>query len=73
MGLCNSSDIFQEKISSLFKDQNFVTTYINDPLKISKGKWSEHLQHVDVVLQQLQDAELKVSANRSFFGTDELE
>jgi Reverse transcriptase (RNA-dependent DNA polymerase) len=73
MGLYNSPDIFQEQISSIFDDFEYVKTYIDDLLTISKGNWYEHLQHLDVVLQQLEDAGLKDNGNKLFFGKLELE
>ncbi len=73
MGLCNSPDIFQEKMSGLLQDLEYVRTYIDDLLIISKGNWSDHLTKVKTVLQRLQDAGLKVNARKSFFGRSELE
>jgi hypothetical protein len=39
-----------KKMSSLFDDLEYVKTYIDDQLTICKESWSEHLQHLDVVL-----------------------
>ena len=36
MGLNNSPDIFQEKMNELFIDLEYVRTYIEDPLLITK-------------------------------------
>jgi Reverse transcriptase (RNA-dependent DNA polymerase) len=69
MGLCNSPDIFQEK-NPLYL---MIKTYIDDLLTISKGSWYEHLQHLEVVLQRLKYAGLKVNANKCFFGKPALE
>jgi Reverse transcriptase (RNA-dependent DNA polymerase) len=60
-------------MSSIFDDLEYVKTYIDDLITISKGNWSEHLQHLDVVLQRLKDAGLKINANKSFFDKPELE
>jgi RNase H-like domain found in reverse transcriptase/Integrase zinc binding domain/Reverse transcriptase (RNA-dependent DNA polymerase) len=73
MGLCNSPDIFQEKMSTLMQDLEFVRAYIDDLLCITKGDWYDHLDKLDAVLQRLQQAGLKVNAKKSFFGKDELE
>ncbi len=73
MGLCNSPDIFQEKMSSLFGDLEYVRAYIDDILCITKGDWDDHLQKLRVVLQRLREAGLKVNAKKSFFGRSELE
>jgi hypothetical protein len=73
MGLSNSPDIFQEKMSSLMGDLEYVRTYIDDLLVTTKSDWQDHLQHLDVVFHRLKDAGLKVNARKSFFGRDELE
>ena len=73
MGLNNSPDIFQEKVSTLFGDLKFVRTYIDDLLITTKSNWQDHLDHLDIVFHHLKDAGLKVNAKKSFFGKDELE
>ena len=50
----------------------FVRAYIDDLLCITKGDWDDHLDKLDKVFQRLQDAGLKVNANKSFFGQFEL-
>jgi Reverse transcriptase (RNA-dependent DNA polymerase) len=67
MGLCNSPDIFQEKMSVLMVDLEHVCAYIDDLLIISKGSFQEHLQNLDKVLQRLQQAGLKINATKSWF------
>ena len=73
MGLCNSPDILQEKMSNLMTGLEFVRTYIDDILILSKNSWQEHLQNLDVVLTRLENAGLKVNAKKSYFGRVELE
>ena len=73
MGLCNSPDIFQEKMSELFYGLDYVRAYIDDLLIISNGTYEDHLNKLDKVLQKLQKAGLKVNANKSFFAKTELE
>ena len=53
MGLCNSPDIFQEKMSSLMQGLEFVRTYIDDVLCITKGDWNDHLDKLRTVLTRL--------------------
>ena len=43
MGLCNSPNIFQEKMSELFIGLYTVRVYIDDLLHVTKGSWIEHL------------------------------
>ena len=73
MGLCNSPDIFQEKMSSLMSDLENVRAYIDDLLILTKGDWNDHLEQLEEVLQRLRDAGLKINAKKSFFGKTELE
>jgi hypothetical protein len=65
MGLCNSPDIFQEKMSSLMYGLDFVCTYIDDLLCISTGDWDDHLQKLELVFQRLKHANLKVNAKKN--------
>ena len=73
MGLCNSPDIFQEKMSELFDGLEYVSTYIDDLLILSKGTYEDHLEKLERVLVRLRKAGLKVNANKSFFARPELE
>ena len=68
MGLCNSPDIFQEKMSKLMQDLDFVRTYIDDLLVLTKGSYEDHLEKLECVLICLQQAGLKVNAKKSFFA-----
>ncbi len=73
MGLSNSPDIFQEKMSDLMEGLEFVRTYIDDLLCITKGSFQDHLNKLELVLNRLQKAGLKVNATKSFFAAEELE
>ena len=73
MGLCNSPDIFQEKMRELFAGVEFARAYIDDLLVLSTSTLQDHLEKLEQVLKQLQDAGLKVNASKSFFAREELE
>ena len=73
MGLCNSPDIFQEKMSNLMCELDYVRTYIDDLLVITTGNWTDHLDKLEQVLIRLQAAGLKCNAKKSFFGKPEVE
>ena len=73
MGLCNSPDIFQEKMSTLMEGLEFVRAYIDDLLIITSGDWNNHLTKLEVVLKRLLKAGLKINIKKSFFGRPELE
>ena len=73
MGLCNSPDIFQERMSSLVGGLEFVRTYIDDLLILTKETYKDHLKSLEIVLERLSKAGLKVNATKSFFARHELE
>ena len=73
MGLCNSPDIFQEKMNELFAGFDYVRAYIDDLLIITKGSFEEHLKQLDTVLEKLETAGLKINASKSCFAAHELE
>jgi hypothetical protein len=49
MGLCNSPDIFQEKMSELMEGLEFVRTYLDDVLCLTKGTFNDHLEKLERV------------------------
>jgi RNase H-like domain found in reverse transcriptase/Reverse transcriptase (RNA-dependent DNA polymerase) len=73
MGLCNSPDIFQEKMSELMIGLEFARAYIDDHLVVSKGNFETHMQHLEQILTRLAEAGLKINASKSSFCCDELE
>ena len=73
MGLCNSPDIFQEKMNELFYGLDYVRTYIDDLLIISNKFLEDHIKKLDKVLSKLKSAGFKVNAEKSFFARNELE
>ena len=73
MGVCNSPDIFQEKMSTLMHDLEFVRVYIDNLLAITSGLFEDHLEKLDMVLARLREAGLKINAKKSFFARTELE
>jgi Reverse transcriptase (RNA-dependent DNA polymerase) len=50
MGLCNSPDIFQEKMSELFDGFKFIQTYIDDLLALTKGTFEDYLEKLERAL-----------------------
>jgi hypothetical protein len=67
MGLCDSPDIFQEKMSELICGLEFARAYHDDLLVES------HLKHPEVVFTRLASAGLKINASKSHFCCDKLE
>jgi hypothetical protein len=73
MGVACSPDIFQAKMSKLIGTLEFVRTYIDDLLCITKGNLDDHLSKLKRVFIRLQDAQLKVNAHKLSFCTTETE
>ena len=71
MGVCNSSYIFQGKISKLFEGFDMLRAYIDDVLVVTKNNFKKHLKSLYRVLQRLAQGWLKVNAEKSFFGKTE--
>ena len=45
MGLCNSPDIFQEKMNELFNGLDYVRMYIDDILIIRNKSLEDHIKY----------------------------
>ena len=73
MGVAGSPDIFQSKMSELMATLEFVRTYLDDLLCITKDDLEDHLAKLKLVLQRLQDANLKINACKSNFCAIETE
>jgi hypothetical protein len=73
MGLCNSPDIFQEKVSELMAGLEFIRAYLDDVLCLTCDTYDDHLNKLDLALQRIKSAGLKVNAEKSFFARGELE
>src|SRR6478609_2930234 len=73
MGLCNSPDIFQEKMSELMVGLEFARAYLDDLLLISRGDLDAHLNQLEQALTRLSEAGLKMNATKSSFCQTELE
>ena len=61
MGVCKSTNIFQENISKLFDGFDMVGAYIDNVLVINKNNFKDHLKSLDRVLQRHVKAVLKVT------------
>ena len=74
MGIKNSPDIFQQKISDLMEGlEDFIRAYLDDILIITKGTYQDHLDKVTEVLNRLQKAGLQVNLPKSKIAVQELE
>ena len=70
MGIAGSLDIFQEKMSGLMESLEFIRTYLDDLLTLTKGTYNNHLLKLCMVLRQLLEAGLHVNVTKSTFATN---
>ena len=73
MGIAGSPDFFQEKMAGLMRALEYVRTYIDNLLIITKGTYDDHLQKMEVVINRLQEAGLRINAAKSSFALHEIE
>ena len=64
MGLCNSPNIFQEKINQLFNILEYVRTYIDDLLITRSGNFEDFLNKIEIVLKKLKAAGFKINIDK---------
>ena len=73
MGIAGSPDIFQEKMSRLMAELEFVGTYLEDVLCISKGSFDDHLSKLEKVFVHLTEDGLKCKPPKCKFCAEEVE
>lgn len=73
MGLSISPDLFQEWMSKLFADLDYMRVWIDDLLIFSNGSYEDHLQKVDTALQRLHSKNLAVNALKSYWAVQEVD
>jgi hypothetical protein len=73
-GLTNAPSTFQSLMNSILNPflRKFVLVFFGDIL-IYKKSWEEHLQHVDRVLQLLEEKQLYANPSKCAFGVQEVE
>ena len=65
MGIANSPDIFQSKIIQLIEGLDYIQSYLDDILIITKNTYDNHLSKLDKVLQRLHAANLKINIEKA--------
>ncbi len=70
--LQNASQTFQHFIDEVLRRLDFAYAYIDDIL-IASTSSDEHLQHLRLVLERLEDHGLLINVQKSVFGVPELD
>ena len=73
-GLTNTPSTFQSLMNSIFKPFliKFVLVFFDDTLIYNKS-WEEYVQHVDKVLQLLEEQQIYAKLSKCAFGVQEVE
>ena len=73
-GLCNAPGVFSELMSEVLKGINgkFVTSYLDDIIVWSASE-TEHLEHLEQVMNRLRSANLKLKMSKCEFFKKELD
>jgi hypothetical protein len=68
-GLTNAPSTFQNLLNYIFKPllRKFVLVFFDDILIYNKS-WEERVQHVDIVLQRLEEKQLYEKPSKCSFG-----
>ena len=72
MGLTNAAPTFQRLMDSIFRDLDFVSCYLDDILIASKSE-EEHLRHLKIVLDRLQEHQLIARVSKCAFFLEEIQ
>jgi Reverse transcriptase (RNA-dependent DNA polymerase) len=67
IGIKIAPDIFQNVMSKLTQDLEYVKTYLDDLLIITNSSFAEHLTKLEMVLARLSTAGMRVNASKSKF------
>ena len=72
--LTNAPSTFQGLMNSIFKPflRKFVLVFF-DHILIYDKSWKDHVEHVDTVLQLLEEKQLYGKRSKCFFGVHEVE
>eukprot|EP00804_Cyclotella_cryptica_P020334 CCRYP_014060-RA/>CCRYP_014060-RA protein AED:0.31 eAED:0.31 QI:0/-1/0/1/-1/1/1/0/510 len=73
MGIAGSPDIFQAKMSELMVALEFMRTYLDDLLCITRASLDDNLDHLRLALTRLRDVGLRVNVPKSKFCVVETE
>ena len=71
-GLRNAAQTFQRFIDEVLRGLNFSYAYIDD-LLIASSSPEEHLQHLRLVLERLDEHGILINVQKSIFGVPELD
>jgi Reverse transcriptase (RNA-dependent DNA polymerase) len=73
MGIKIAPDVFQNVMSKLTQDLDYVKTYLDDLLILTNSSFADHLTKLEMVLARLSTTGMRVNASKSTFFAKEIE
>ena len=70
MRICNSPDIFQDKMNELFNDSEYIRAYIDDLLIISNDNFEDHLNKIKIPLKKLSSSCFQNQCSNNHFSPE---
>jgi hypothetical protein len=70
---CLDPDVFQNIMSKLVQDMEYVTTYLDDLLILTNNSFKHHLLKLEMVLSRLSTAGMRVNISKSKFFAEQIE
>lgn len=70
-GLCNAAQTFQRFVNTIIQGLDFCFAYLDDILIASKSE-KEHLEHLRIVLNRLNDYGIVINLNKCSLGQQEV-
>jgi hypothetical protein len=70
---CLVPDVFQNVISKLVQDMEYVKTYLDDLLILTNSSFKDHLLKLGMVLARLSTAGMRVNISKSKFFAEKIE
>jgi hypothetical protein len=69
---CLDPDVFQDIMSKLVQDMEYVKTYLNDLLILINSSFKDHLLKLEMVLARLSTAVMRVNISKSKFFAEQI-
>jgi hypothetical protein len=70
---CLVPDAFQNLISKLVQDMEYVKTYLDDLLILTNSRFKDHLLKLQMFLARLSTAGMRVNISKSKFFAEQIE
>jgi hypothetical protein len=70
---CLVPDVFQNVMSKLVQDMEYVKTYLDDLLILTNNSFKDHLLKLEIVLARLSTAGMRVNISKSKFFAEQIE